>query len=220
MCEVPINEEVVIGDITWNQSNKIIDEKDDEGSSSIGQHNLKLSTNFLNSHQSRGKIYSLEAYNTNSGQYRMPGGGEGCSSTYNQHLKSLLNNERDSSATSNNFVNRAPDTTIQNNIFTQFTRPIENINRGDHQIDAVLQSIARLECFLSYLSDKIKSNTLKISNVDVVPSPPFAPLLQQSGATAAAGACCLSQTTASRSDLSIDEMNLRRFKDYMLLSDR
>lgn len=30
----------------------------------------------------------------------------------------------------------------------------------------------------------------------------------------------LSQTTASRSDLSIDEMNLRRFKEYMLLSDR
>ena len=30
----------------------------------------------------------------------------------------------------------------------------------------------------------------------------------------------LSQTTASRSDLSIDEINLRRFKEYMLLSDR
>ena len=141
----------------------------------------------------------------------MPAGGEGCSSTYNNHLKSLLNNERESCATSNNFVNRAPDTTIQNNIFTQFTRPIENINRGDNQIDVVLQSIARLESFLSYLSDKIKSNTLKISNVDA-PSPPFAAMQS--------GACCLSQTTASRSDLSIDEMNLRRFKDYMLLSDR
>ena len=36
MCEVPINEEVVLEDITWNQSNKIDDDKEEEGSSSIG----------------------------------------------------------------------------------------------------------------------------------------------------------------------------------------
>ena len=29
-----------------------------------------------------------------------------------------------------------------------------------------------------------------------------------------------SQTTASKSDLSIDEMNLRHFKEYMMLSER
>lgn len=68
--------------------------------------------------------------------------------------------------------------------------------------ELIQQSIARLDSFLSYLSDKIKSNTLKISNADLVES----------------GEQQLSQTTASRSDLSIDECNLDRFKEYMLNS--
>jgi len=78
---------------------------------------------------------------------------------------------------------------------------------------AVQQSISRLEQFLSYLSDKIKSNTIKISKAaDAVPG------AAQFAATQSVGG--ISQTTASRSDLSIDEVNLRRFKEYMLLSDR
>ena len=39
--------------------------------------------------------------------------------------------------------------------------------------EVVTKSILRLEYFLSYLSDKIKSNTLKISTADA-PAAPFA----------------------------------------------
>ena len=108
-------------------------------------------------------------------------------------------------------MNRMPDTTIQNNVFQHFNRPTE-FQRGANMMnkEVVTKSILRLEFFLSYLSDKIKSNTLKISTADA-PAAPFAAMQSGEG---------LSQTTASRSDLSIDEINLRRFKDYMLLSDR
>ena len=62
----------------------------------------------------------------------------------------------------------------------------------------------RLDSFLSYLSEKIKANTLKISACDK----PDTASDQYSG------------TTASHSDLSIDDVNLNRFKEYMLNSDR
>ena len=68
----------------------------------------------------------------------------------------------------------------------------------------MLRSIHRLDSFLSYLSEKIKANTLKISACDK----PDTASDHYSG------------TTASHSDLSIDDMNLNRFKEYMLNSDR
>jgi hypothetical protein len=64
---------------------------------------------------------------------------------------------------------------------------------------------------LRYLSNKIKSNTLKISSTEV---PADNDIYQ------AVSDEVHSQTTASKSDLSIDEMNLRHFKEYMMLSER
>ena len=79
---------------------------------------------------------------------------------------------------------------VKPNTFTEYGNKTNNIV-------VITESVQRLESFLSYLSDKIKSNTLKISQEEVESQD-------------------ISQTTASRSDLSIDEINLRRFKEYML----
>ena len=68
--------------------------------------------------------------------------------------------------------------------------------------EVVSQSIGRLESLLSYLSEKIKSNTLKISSANE----------PESGKTDDKQ----SQTTASRSDLSIDEGDLNCFKEYLM----
>ena len=74
-------------------------------------------------------------------------------------------------------MNRMPDTTIPNNVFSHFSRPTEfqmppsNTNLLNKEV--IAHSISRLETFLSYLSDKIKSNTLKISTADA-PAAPFA----------------------------------------------
>ena len=68
--------------------------------------------------------------------------------------------------------------------------------------EVINQSIGRLESFLSYLSEKIKSNTLKISSANE-------PEVGQTEDK-------LSQTTASRSDLSIDEGDLNCFKEYLM----
>lgn len=57
---------------------------------------------------------------------------------------------------------------------------------------------------MSYLSDKIKSNTLKISSAEMTEE------------AASSG----SHSTASHSDLSINEVNLKCFKEYMILTDR
>lgn len=79
--------------------------------------------------------------------------------------------------------------------------------RQDVNLNSIRQSIDRLDSFLSYLSDKIKSNTRKVSLHD-------ATNLGVDGTTEN------SQTTASRSDLSIDEFNLVCYKEYMLLDDK
>ena len=81
------------------------------------------------------------------------------------------------------------------NIGFDFVKPTNFTETNN--IVVITESVQRLESFLSYLSDKIKSNTLKISKEEVESQD-------------------ISQTTASRSDLSIDEINLRRFKEYML----
>ena len=87
-----------------------------------------------------------------------------------------------------------------NNIGFDFVKPTnftELYGDKPNNLVVLTESVQRLEYFLSYLSDKIKSNTLKISQEEVESQD-------------------ISQTTASRSDLSIDEINLRRFKEYML----
>lgn len=76
--------------------------------------------------------------------------------------------------------------------------PKKKDNVLNHKV--VIQSITRLETFLSYLSNKIKSNTLKISAVNATN----------------ADAGVQSPTTASHSDLSIDECELNCFKDYLM----
>ena len=85
---------------------------------------------------------------------------------------------------------------------SEFAPPPNNVSPLSK--DVVMRSIHRLDSFLSYLSEKIKANTLKISACDK----PDTASDQYSG------------TTASHSDLSIDDVNLNRFKEYMLNSDR
>ena len=62
MCEVPVDEEVVLDDLAWNSTNKICD---DEGH--VSQPNFKHSV-FLNTNPSRGKMNTLEDCNNSSSQ--------------------------------------------------------------------------------------------------------------------------------------------------------
>ena len=85
---------------------------------------------------------------------------------------------------------------------SEFAPPPNNVSPLSKEV--VMRSIQRLDSFLNYLSEKIKANTLKISACDK----PDTASDRYSG------------TTASHSDLSIDDVNLNRFKEYMLNSDR
>lgn len=122
--------------------------------------------------------------------------------TYNSNTKkpvSVINDDRNSNI-GNTSISHIPETMPNNNIGFDFVKPTnftELYGDKPNNLVVLTESVQRLEYFLSYLSDKIKSNTLKISQEEVESQD-------------------ISQTTASRSDLSIDEINLRRFKEYML----
>ena len=91
MCEVPVDEEVVglidsenvvVVNDSWNHcSNRMFangpydDVADDSQRQNSYTNHLSSSNKMLNSHQTRSnKVYSLEAYNTNSGQCILPNG--------------------------------------------------------------------------------------------------------------------------------------------------